>query len=160
MLTGDAQRTAQAVAATVGIDEVRAQLQPHEKVEAIRELELSGGPVLMIGDGVNDAPALAQASVGVAMGAAGTDVAIETADIALMNDDLARLPYLVSLSRRTMAVVRQNIALALGVKGTLALLSIPGWVSLWVAVAVGDMGLSLLVIANALRLGRVTAARR
>jgi len=160
MLTGDAQRTAQAVAARLGVDDVRAQLQPHEKVEAIRELEQSGGAVLMVGDGVNDAPALAQASVGIAMGAAGTDVAIETADIALMDDDLAKLPYLLSLSRRTMAVVRQNIMLALGVKGTLALLSIPGWVSLWVAVAVGDMGLSLLVIANALRIGRITAAKR
>ncbi len=155
MLTGDAQQTAEAVAATVDVDEVRAQLLPHEKVEAIRLWEESGDAVLMIGDGVNDAPALAQASVGVAMGAAGTDVAIETADIALMNDDLAKLPYLISLSRRTMATVRQNIALALSVKGTLALLSIPGWVSLWVAVAVGDMGLSLLVIANALRIGRV-----
>lgn len=151
MLTGDAERTARAVAAKVGVDEVRAELLPEDKVTAIRELARLGD-VIMVGDGVNDAPALAQASVGIAMGAAGTDVAIETADIALMDDDLSKLPYLVRLSGRTMRVVRQNIILALGIKGTLALLSIPGWVSLWVAI--GDMGLSLLVIANALRIGR------
>lgn len=154
MLTGDAQTTAEAIAAQVGIDEVNAELLPEEKVDAVKKIAASRGSVVVVGDGVNDAPALAEASVGIAMGAMGTDVAIETADIALMRDDLDNLPYLVELSHETMAVVRQNVIASIGIKGTLALLALPGLVSLWVAVAIGDMGLSLAVILNALRIGR------
>jgi Cd2+/Zn2+-exporting ATPase len=153
MLTGDNRPTAEAVAAKAGIDEVRAELLPEDKVTAIEALVAKYGRVAMIGDGVNDAPALARATVGIAMGAAGTDAAIETADIALMADDLSKLPWLIRHSRRVLAVVRQNIAFSLAVKLAFVILTFAGISSLWGAIA-ADMGASLLVIFNGLRLLR------
>lgn len=154
MLTGDNETTARAIGEALGVDEVRAELLPEEKVEAVRTLEVEYGSVAMVGDGVNDGPALARATVGIAMGAAGSDTALETADIALMGDDLTRLPYVKRLSRRARAVIRQNIAAAILVKFALALGVPLGLVSLVTAVIVGDMGVSLAVTLNALRLGR------
>jgi len=153
MLTGDNRPTAEAIAAKAGVDEVRADLLPEDKVTAIESLVANYGQVGMIGDGVNDAPALARASVGVAMGAAGTDAAIETADIALMADDLSKLPWLIRHSRRVLSVVRQNIVFSLAVKLAFVILTFAGISSLWGAIA-ADMGASLLVIANGLRLLR------
>ena len=155
MLTGDAAATGRRVAEETGVDEVMARLLPHEKVEALKELEGEYGHVAMVGDGVNDAPSLAAASVGIAMGAAGSDAAIDSADVALMGDDLTRLPYLFRLSRRSRNVIRQNIATALLVKLVLVVGVPLGMVSLIMAVLVGDLGVSLLVTVNALRLARV-----
>ncbi|MBZ0114388.1 MAG: cadmium-translocating P-type ATPase [Thermoanaerobaculia bacterium] len=153
MLTGDNQRTADAVAAATGVDDARAELLPQEKVDAVSALGKRFGQVAMVGDGVNDAPAMAASFCGVAMGAAGTDAALETADIALMSDDLSRLPWLVQHSRRTVAIVRQNIIFALAVKGAFMILAVLGLASLWMAIA-ADMGASLMVIFNGLRLLR------
>ena len=159
MLTGDNEGTARAVAEELGIDEYRAGLLPDEKVAAVEELKAEHGDVAMVGDGINDAPALATASVGIAMGAAGTDTAIETADIALMGDDIERLPYLYALSHKANAVIRQNIWSSLGVKLLLAV-GVPfGYVSVAVAVVVGDMGMSLGVTGNAMRLSRMDPER-
>ncbi|MFB6195167.1 MAG: heavy metal translocating P-type ATPase [Haloplanus sp.] len=158
MLTGDNEATARAVAEAVGVDEYRASLLPEEKVEAVRELG-ADGEVAMVGDGINDAPALAAADVGVAMGAAGTDTAIETADVALMGDDLAAVPYLYSLSHTANGVIRQNIWASLGVKALLAVGVPVGLVSVAVAVVVGDMGMSLGVTGNAMRLSRIRPER-
>jgi Cd2+/Zn2+-exporting ATPase len=154
MLTGDNERTARAVADSVGIDDVRAGLLPAEKLDAV-EAMLERETVAMVGDGVNDAPALARADVGVAMGAAGTDAALETADIALMADDLRGVPYCLRLARRTNSVIRQNVGASLAVKALLAAGAPLGYVTVIVAVLVGDMGMSLGVTANAFRLGRV-----
>ncbi|USZ73154.1 heavy metal translocating P-type ATPase [Natronosalvus halobius] len=160
MLTGDNEGTARAIAEQVGIDEYHAELLPEEKLEAIRELE--GGDssgtertVAMVGDGINDAPALATASVGIAMGAAGTDTALETADVALMGDDLTRLPYLYRLSGTANGVIRQNIGSSLAVKAVLAAGAPFGLVTIIHAVVIGDMGMSLAVTGNAMRLSRV-----
>ncbi len=153
MLTGDNQRTARSIAAAVGVDEFQADLLPEDKVKAIQELLARQPKVAMVGDGVNDAPALAIATVGIAMGAAGTDVALETADIALMADDLSKLAYSVDLGRRTRRIIKQNIAFSLIIKASILLLVIPGWLTLWLAV-VGDMGTSLLVTLNGMRLLR------
>jgi Cd2+/Zn2+-exporting ATPase len=153
MLTGDNERTARAVAAEVGIDEVRAELLPEDKVVAIEELVERHEVVAMIGDGVNDAPAMARAHFAIAMGAVGSDAAIETADIALMTDDIGRVPWLVAHSRRTMAVIRQNIAIALATKALFVGLTAFGLATMWGAIA-ADVGVSLLVVANALRLLR------
>jgi Cd2+/Zn2+-exporting ATPase len=153
MLTGDNQATAEAIARDVGIDEVHAELLPADKVAAIEHLVEKYGTVAMVGDGVNDAPAMARASFGIAMGAAGSDAAIETADIALMTDDLSKLPWLVGHSKRTLGVVRQNIVFALGVKAVFVILTFAGFATLWGAIA-ADVGASLLVVANALRLLR------
>jgi Cd2+/Zn2+-exporting ATPase len=159
MLTGDNGVTARAITERLGLDGYRAHLLPEEKVQAIEELRAEFGSVAMVGDGVNDAPALAAADVGVAMGAIGSDVALETADIALMEDDLSRINYLVRLSRATMERIRENIAASIIVKLIVAALAFPGWVTLWMAVAIGDMGLSLAVILNSLRLGGIKAER-
>jgi len=153
MLTGDNAATASAVGAQVGVDEVHSELLPEDKVAAVERLEREVGPVAMIGDGINDAPALARATLGVAMGAAGTDVAIETADIALMSDDLSKLAWLVEHSHATLSVIRWNTVLALGIKVVFVVLTFAGIATLWGAVA-ADMGASLLVVANALRLLR------
>uniref|UniRef100_UPI00404896A4 heavy metal translocating P-type ATPase n=1 Tax=Yoonia sp. TaxID=2212373 RepID=UPI00404896A4 len=151
MLTGDNERTARAVAAEVGIDEVRAELLPEDKVAAIEELVASHKMVAMIGDGVNDAPAMARAHFGIAMGAIGSDAAVETADIALMNDDIGKVPWLISHSRRTMWIIRQNIGLSLATKAVFVGLTAFGMASMWGAIA-ADVGVSLLVVMNALRL--------
>jgi len=151
MLTGDNAPTARAIAEQVGLTEFRAELLPEDKIATIEALVSDYVSVAMVGDGVNDAPALARATVGIAMGAAGTDAAIETADIALMTDDLSRLPWLVHHSRRTLAIIRQNISFSLAIKALFVGLTFFGWASLWAAIA-ADMGASLLVIFNGLRL--------
>ncbi len=151
MLTGDNEQTARAVAAEVGIDEVRAQLLPEDKVAAIEELAKQHEMVAMIGDGVNDAPAMARAHYAVAMGAVGSDAAIETADIALMTDDIGKVPWLIDHSRRTMSIIRQNIGFSLATKALFVTLTGFGLASMWGAIA-ADVGVSLLVVANALRL--------
>jgi Cd2+/Zn2+-exporting ATPase len=157
MLTGDNERTARAIAEEVGVDEFRAELLPEEKVTAVRELDESEGGVAMVGDGINDAPALATATVGVAMGAAGTDTALESADIALMGDDLSKLPYLRELAVRANGVIRQNIWSSLAVKAALVVLVPFGYVPIWLAVLAGDAGMTVGVTGNAMRLSRVRA---
>jgi Cd2+/Zn2+-exporting ATPase len=151
MLTGDNARAAAAIGREVGVDEVRAGLLPADKLAAVRELTARHGPVVMVGDGINDAPALAASHLGVAMGAAGTDVALETADAALMGDDLSRLPFLVRCSQATTRIIRQNITLSLAVKVLALVAVVPGWLTLWMAV-LGDMGATILVTLNGLRL--------
>jgi Cd2+/Zn2+-exporting ATPase len=155
MLTGDNGGTADAVARAIGIDEVRAELLPEDKVAAIEDLVRRYEHVAMVGDGVNDAPAMARAGLGIAMGAAGTDAALETADIALMGDDLRLIPWLMRHSRRTVSVIRQNIFAALGVKSIFVALTLAGHASLWAAIA-ADTGMSLVVVVNGLRLLRPT----
>lgn len=157
LLTGDNKETAQAIAAEVGIEDVRAELLPEEKVWAVEGLLEKYGTVGMVGDGVNDAPALARATVGIAMGAAGSDAALETADVALMSDDLSRLPWLIRHSRRTLRIIRQNVTFSLMVKAAFVALTMLGHASLWSAIA-ADMGASLLVIFNGLRLLRTDAS--
>jgi len=159
MLTGDNEVTARAVGEAAGVDEVRAELLPEEKAEVVAALDTEYAGVLMVGDGVNDAPALATATVGVAMGAAGTDTAVESADVALMADDLSKLPYLYALSGTANGVIRQNIWASIGVKALLAV-GVPfGLVNVAVAVVVGDMGMSLGVTTNALRLAGIKPER-
>ena len=153
MLTGDNEPTARAIAVQTGITEFEAELLPQDKVAAIERLVGQYGHVAMVGDGVNDAPAMARATLGVAMGAAGSDAAIETADVALMADDLSQLPWLVRHSRRALRIIRQNITLSIGIKVVFVLSTLGGFASLWAAIA-ADMGVSLVVIANALRLLR------
>lgn len=154
MLTGDHRTTAEAIAEGLGVTDVRAGLMPEEKLIAIKQLNDQYGRVAMVGDGINDAPALAAASVGIAMGGAGTDAALETADIALMADDLEKLPYSIKLSRKTLRIIKENIMFALGLKIVALLLIIPGWLTLWIAIF-ADMGATLLVVLNSLRLLRV-----
>ena len=156
MLTGDNERTAGAIAEQVGVDDYRAQLLPEQKVEAVEDLTERYDATAMVGDGVNDAPALATATVGVAMGAAGTDTALETADIALMGDDLTRLPYLYDLSHRANGVIRQNVWASLVAKAILAAGVPIGLVPIWLAVLVGDAGMTTAVTGNAMRLSRVS----
>ena len=151
MLTGDNPHTAQAVAAQVGISDIRANLLPEEKLQIIEELRGKFGVVAMVGDGINDAPALARADIGIAMGSAGSDTAIETADIALMDDNPLLLFTLISLSRRTMTILHQNIFLALAIKAVFLCLAMAGYATLWMAVF-ADMGASLMVVANGLRM--------
>ena len=151
MLTGDNEPTARAIAKETGIDEFRAELLPEDKVKVVEDLDPRYQSIAMIGDGVNDAPALARATMGIAMGAAGSDAALETADVAIMSDDLAQIPWLISHSRRALAIIRQNIAFSLAVKALFVILTFAGWSSLWGAIA-ADMGASLLVVFNGLRL--------
>lgn len=155
MITGDNERTAKAIASKIGVSEYRAELLPEDKVNIVEELSKKYGRVAMVGDGVNDAPALAKASVGIAMGAIGSDVSLETADITLMQDDLSKLPYLIELSKKTLEIVKENILASILIKGSFAILVFPGLITLWLAVAVGDMGLSLAVILNAMRLSLI-----
>jgi Cd2+/Zn2+-exporting ATPase len=151
MLTGDHQGVGQAIGREVGVDTVQANLLPEDKAGAIRELLATHGQVAMVGDGVNDAPALAHATVGVAMGGAGTAVALETADVALMGDDLAALPFAVGLSRAARSVIRQNLGIALGVIAVLIVATTTGQVGIGPAVFFHE-GSTLVVLANALRL--------
>jgi len=151
MLTGDNKGTANAIATEVGIDDVRSELLPGDKVAAVESLERDYGAVAMIGDGINDAPALARSSLGIAMGVMGTDVAVETADVALMTDDMSKLAWLIGHSKRTLGIIRQNTSFALGIKVVFVVLTFTGVASLWGAIA-ADMGASLLVVVNALRL--------
>ena len=152
IISGDNEATTAALARDVGVDHFHADLLPEDKLEEISHLKEKYGSVAMVGDGVNDAPALAKANVGIAMGVLGSDVSIETADIALMRDDLSKVPYIFDLSQNTLRVVKQNITASILVKAAFALLALPGLVTLALAVGVGDMGLSLAVILNAIRL--------
>jgi Cd2+/Zn2+-exporting ATPase len=151
MLTGDNRDTAAAIAQETGVDEFYAELLPEDKVRIVEKLVADLERVAMVGDGVNDAPAMARASIGIAMGAAGSDAAIEAADIALMSDDLSKLPWLIRHSRRTLRIIKENITVSIAVKVLFVVLTFAGYASLWAAIA-ADMGVSLLVIFNALRL--------
>ncbi len=151
MLTGDNTTTAQTIARVVGVDEVLAQLLPNQKLEAVQSLRREYQCVAMVGDGINDAPALASADVGIAMGSAGTAQAIETASVALMSDNLNKLPFAIKLSRKAMRVIKQNIAVSLVLKGIFLILALPGFATLWMAV-IADTGASLLVTMNGMRL--------
>ena len=153
MLTGDNPATARAIATQAGIADARGDLLPQDKQAAIVELQRTHGMTAMVGDGINDAPSLAQADIGFAMGGAGTDIAMEAADVIIMNDDLRRLASTIRLSRKTHAVLWQNIALALGIKAVFLALAVFGSATMWMAVF-ADMGASLLVVANGLRLLR------
>lgn len=151
MLTGDNERTAEAIGKRLGISEIQAELLPEDKLNRMNELCAKHRSVAMVGDGVNDAPALAASTVGVAMGGAGTDTALETADIALMSDDLSKVPETIKLSRKTLTIIKQNISFSLAIKAIALLLIIPGWLTLWMAIF-ADMGATLLVTLNSLRL--------
>jgi len=155
MLTGDNKEAARSVADQIGVQFVYANLMPEDKLNILDTIRNKFGDVAMVGDGINDAPALARSNVGIAMGAVGSDVAIETADVALMQDDLTKLPYLFRLSRKTMSVIKQNIAVSITVKFLFVILAILGLITLMMAVGIGDMGLTLLVILNSFRIGFV-----
>jgi Cd2+/Zn2+-exporting ATPase len=151
MLTGDHDAAAQATGAEVGVDDIRSAQMPHDKVAAVEELRHAHGAIAMVGDGVNDAPALAAADVGIVMGAMGSDAALETADIALMTDELPKVPYTLRLSRATLSNIRVNVAIAIGLKAAFVIMAVFGAATLWMAV-VADTGASALVVANAVRL--------
>ncbi len=158
MLTGDNTASAKAVAAKIGIDEYLPELLPQDKVSAVQQLLTKYDKVAMIGDGINDAPALAVATTGIAMGGAGSDTALETADIALMGDDLTKLPFAIRLSRKSITIIRQNVIFALLIKIIAVLAVFPGWLTLWLAI-LADMGATILVTLNSLRLLKKKAER-
>jgi Cd2+/Zn2+-exporting ATPase len=151
LLTGDNRAIGQRIASEIGADTLRSEILPEQKLEVVRALRAEFGSLAMVGDGVNDAPALAGASVGIAMGVVGSDVALETADVALMADDLSKLPFLVRLGQATVRVIRQNIGFSLAIKAIAIAAVFPGWLTLWLAV-LGDMGASVLVTLNGMRL--------
>jgi Cd2+/Zn2+-exporting ATPase len=153
MLTGDQEAAARAVATRLRIDDIRAGLLPHEKVDAVHALRREHGAIAMIGDGVNDAPALAAADVGIVMGAIGSDAALETADVALMTDELPKIAYAIRLARATVGNIRANVAISLILKAAFLALAVGGVATLWMAV-IADTGTSIIVIANAMRLLR------
>ena len=153
MLTGDHDDTARALATELALDDYRALLLPEQKHAAVEELRAAHGPILMVGDGINDAPALAAADVGVAMGAAGSDAALETADVALMSDELLKLPYALRLARATLFNIKTNVAISLVLKAAFVVMAVAGVATLWMAI-LADTGASVIVVANALRLLR------
>jgi len=155
MLTGDTESIAQDTARSLGIDDVHAELFPHDKLECIEAMKGKNGLVAMVGDGVNDAPALASSDVGIAMGARGVDVALESADIVLVKDELAQIPYMIKLSQKTMVIAKQNIAASLVIKLVLGALGLIGVTGLLATVLAGDDGLTMLLLLNSLRLERV-----
>ena len=155
MLTGDNKLAARNVANQIGIKYVYSNLMPEDKLNILDTIRNKFGNVAMVGDGINDAPALARSNIGIAMGAAGSDVAIETADVALMQDDISKLPYLFSLSRKTMGIIKQNISVAIAVKLLCVVLAIMGIITLMMSVGIGDMGLTLVVILNSFRIGMI-----
>ena len=155
MLTGDNRTAAESVANEIGIDEAYAELLPEDKLRCIEEMKGKGGLVAMVGDGVNDAPALAASDVGIAMGAKGVDVALESADVVLVKDELAQIPYLINLSSKTMVIAKQNIAASLVIKLVLGALGLMGLTPLWFTVASGDDGVTMLLLLNTLRLERI-----
>ena len=154
MLTGDNKGTADAIGGHVEVSDIQAELMPQDKLDYIKQLRSEYGNVAMVGDGINDAPALAASTVGIAMGGAGTDTAMETADVALMGDDLRKLPFTIKLSRQTLNIIKANIGFAIAIKFIALLLVIPGWLTLWIAI-LSDMGATLLVALNGLRLMQV-----
>jgi Cd2+/Zn2+-exporting ATPase len=151
MLTGDNAGTAKAIGEEVGVDDICAELLPEDKVAAVQSLVEEFGDVAMAGDGINDAPALATATCGIAMGAIGTDVALETADVALMSDELEKIAWLIDHSRHTLSTIKQNISFSLGLKLLFVILTLLGLASLWMAI-MADTGATLLVVFNSLRL--------
>ncbi|MDO5815433.1 MAG: cation-translocating P-type ATPase [Methanobrevibacter sp.] len=155
MLTGDNKIAAKSVASEIGIDYVYSNLMPEDKLNILDTIRNKFGDVAMVGDGINDAPALARANIGIAMGAAGSDVAIETADVALMQDDISKLPYLFALSHKTMRIIKENITVAIAVKLLCVILAVLGIITLMMSVGFGDLGLTLLVILNSFRIGMV-----
>jgi Cd2+/Zn2+-exporting ATPase len=156
MLTGDNSATAKAIAKQAGIDDARGELLPEAKLAAVEEMQERYGFVAMTGDGINDAPALARSNIGFAMGGAGTDTALEAADVVIMNDDLRRIPEAIRLSRQTQNILWQNIGLALGIKAVFLFLALFNGATMWMAVF-ADMGASLLVVFNGLRVLRTKA---
>ncbi len=155
MLTGDNKGAAISIASEIGVDYVYSNLMPEDKLNILDTVRNKFGDVAMVGDGINDAPALARSNIGIAMGAAGSDVAIETADIALMQDDISKLPYLFSLSRKTMGIIKQNISIAIIIKLLCVVLAVMGIITLMMSVGFGDLGLTILVILNSFRIGMV-----